>query len=61
MVLGDAFGQPSLTVDTHFARLARRFGWTTQTNAGKIEEDVAALLPQREWTARKLVKTGPFS
>jgi endonuclease III len=51
MVLGDAFGKPSLTVDTHFARLARRFGWTTQTDAGKIEQDVAALLPQREWTA----------
>ena len=51
MVLGDAFGKPSLTVDTHFARLARRFGWTAQTDAAKIEQDVAALLPQREWTA----------
>lgn len=51
MVLGDAFGKPSLTVDTHFARLARRFGWTAQTDVGKIEQDVAALLPPPEWTA----------
>jgi endonuclease III len=51
VVLGDAFGQPGLSVDTHFARLARRFGWTTQQNADKIEQDVAELLPRPEWTA----------
>jgi endonuclease-3 len=51
MVLGDAFGQPAIVVDTHFARLARRFGWTTQTDPDKIEQDVAALLPLEEWTA----------
>jgi len=51
MVLGDAFGKPSLTVDTHFARLARRFGWTAHTVPEKIEQDVGALLPHQEWTA----------
>ena len=51
VVLGDAFGKPSLTVDTHFAQLARRFGWTAQRDPEKIERDVAALLPRREWTA----------
>jgi len=51
VVLGDAFGKPSLTVDTHFARLARRFGWTAQTDPDKIEQDVGALLLRREWTA----------
>jgi len=51
MVLGGAFGKPGIVVDTHFARLARRFGWTAQTDADKIESDVAALLPKREWTA----------
>src|SRR6266851_4417259 len=51
VVLGDAFGKPSLTVDTHFARLARRFGWTAQTDPNKIERDVGALLPRRDWTA----------
>jgi endonuclease III len=50
LVLGDAFGKPSLTVDTHFARLARRFGWTAQTEPDKIERDVGALLPRRDWT-----------
>jgi endonuclease-3 len=38
-------------VDTHFARLARRFGWTTQHDPGKIEKDVASLFPRSEWTA----------
>jgi len=103
MVLGDAFGKPRIVVDTHFARLARRFRWTAQTDPDKIEQEVATLLPRQEWTvashrviwhgrrvcharrpacgacrvarwcpsfgagptdertARKLVKTGPFS
>jgi endonuclease III len=51
MVLGDAFGKPALTVDTHFARLARRFGWTAHADPAKIERDVAVLLPRQEWTA----------
>jgi endonuclease-3 len=51
VVLGGAFGKPGLTVDTHFARLARRFGWTSQKNPDKIEQDVGALLPRQEWTA----------
>jgi endonuclease III len=50
VVLGNAFGVPGLTVDTHFNRLARRFGWTINTEAEKIEADVAALIPKREWT-----------
>jgi endonuclease III len=51
VVLGDAFGKPSITVDTHFGRLARRFGWTEQTDPDKVEQDVAALLPRKEWIA----------
>ena len=50
MVLGNAFGVPGITVDTHFARLAGRFGWTTQTDPVKIESDVGALFPRSEWT-----------
>jgi endonuclease-3 len=103
VVLGNAFGIPGITVDTHFARLARRFGWTTQADPEKIEREVGSLFPKSEWTilshrliwhgrrvchsrrpacgacavarlcpsfgagptdevtARKLVKTGPFS
>jgi endonuclease III len=50
VVLGNAFGIPGITVDTHFARLARRFGWTTSDDPVKIEADVAALIPRRDWT-----------
>jgi endonuclease III len=50
VVLGNAFGIPGLTIDTHFGRLARRFGWTTNTDPVKVEHDVAALFPASEWT-----------
>jgi endonuclease III len=50
VVLGNAFGVPGLTVDTHFGRLARRFRWTTNTDPDKVEQDVAALFPRKEWT-----------
>jgi len=103
VVLGNAFGVPGITVDTHFARLSRRFGWTVSDDPEKIETQVGSLFPKSEWTmlshrliwhgrrvchsrrpacgacgiaalcpsfgigptdeatARKLVKTGPFS
>jgi endonuclease-3 len=51
VVLGNAFGIPGITVDTHFGRLARRFGWTTQTDPVKIEQEVGALIPRADWTA----------
>ncbi|MFE3452066.1 endonuclease III [Nonomuraea sp. NPDC059194] len=50
VVLGNAFGVPGLTVDTHFQRLVRRFGWTDETDPVKIEHVVAELIPKREWT-----------
>jgi endonuclease III len=50
VVLGNAFGVPGLTVDTHFGRLARRFGWTTEGDAVKVEQEVGALFPRSEWT-----------
>jgi endonuclease-3 len=50
VVLGNAFGIPGITVDTHFARLSRRFGWTEQTDPVKIEHEVGALFPKKDWT-----------
>jgi len=50
VVLGNAFGVPGITVDTHFARLATRLGWTKQTDPVKIEAEVGALFPRSEWT-----------
>jgi endonuclease III len=50
VVLGNAFGIPGITVDTHFGRLARRFGWTTSTEPEKVEAEVATLIPRKDWT-----------
>jgi endonuclease-3 len=50
VVLGNAFDVPGITVDTHFGRLARRFGWTTQTDPVKVEAEVGALFPRKDWT-----------
>jgi endonuclease-3 len=50
VVLGNAFGVPGITVDTHFGRLTRRFGWTTETDPVKVEAVVATLIPRKDWT-----------
>lgn len=50
VVLGHAFGVPGITVDTHVGRLARRFGWTEQEDAVKVEHEIGALIAKREWT-----------
>jgi endonuclease III len=50
VVLGNAFGVPGITVDTHFARLSHRFGWTEQSDPVKIEHEVGDLVPKAEWT-----------
>ena len=50
VVLGHAFDIPGITVDTHFGRLSRRFGWTTSKDPVKVEHQVGALIPQKEWT-----------
>lgn len=50
VVLGNAFGIPGITVDTHFGRLARRFGWTRSEDPVQIESDVAELFERRDWT-----------
>ncbi len=50
VILGNAFGVPGITVDTHFQRLVHRFAWTAQTDPVKIEFAVAALIERRDWT-----------
>jgi len=50
VVLGNAFGVPGITVDTHFGRLSRRFGWTTEDDPVKVEHEVGALFPKKDWT-----------
>ncbi|MFF9664088.1 endonuclease III [Streptomyces althioticus] len=50
VVLGNAFGRPGITVDTHFQRLVRRWKWTDETDPDKIEAAVGALFPKSDWT-----------
>ncbi len=50
VVLGNAFGVPGITVDTHFGRLSRRFGWTAEEDPVKVEHAVGALFPRKDWT-----------
>ncbi|MEO5309483.1 endonuclease III [Corynebacterium sp. c3Ub_189] len=50
VVLGNAFGIPGLTVDTHFGRLMQRLGLTGEKTPVKIERDIAQLVPEEEWT-----------
>lgn len=49
VVLGNAYGIPGLTVDTHFGRLARRLGWTDSEDPVKIEAEVGGLIEKKEW------------
>ena len=50
VILGNAFDIPGITVDTHFGRLVRRWGWTTETDPVKVEHAVGELIERREWT-----------
>ncbi|GEA86584.1 endonuclease III [Cellulomonas cellasea] len=50
VVLGNAFGVPGITVDTHVGRLARRLGWTTSEDPVKVEQELGELVEKREWT-----------
>ncbi|ONM47503.1 endonuclease III [Nocardia donostiensis] len=50
VILGNAFGVPGITVDTHFGRLVRRWGWTTEEDPVKVEYAVGELIERKEWT-----------
>jgi endonuclease III len=50
VVLGNAFDVPGITVDTHFGRLVRRFGWSPETDPIKVEYEVGELIPRKDWT-----------
>jgi endonuclease III len=50
VVLGDGFGIPGITVDTHVGRLSRRLGLTKLSDPVKVEFALQKLIPQEEWT-----------
>lgn len=51
VVLGNAFGVPGITVDTHLGRVARRLGLTRQDDPVKVEMDLMEVVPRGQWTA----------
>jgi len=50
VVLGNGFNIPGITVDTHFGRLSRRFGWSDKKDPVKVEFEIGKLIPEKEWT-----------
>jgi endonuclease-3 len=51
VILGNAFGQPSIVVDTHVKRVAKRLGLTRSDNPDVVEQDLQQLVPKSQWTA----------
>jgi len=50
VVLGNAFGiVEGIVVDTHVGRLVRRFGWTTNEDPVKVEQDLMRIIPRKDW------------
>jgi len=50
-VIGNAYGQPAITCDTHVIRLSRRLGLSENTNnPDKLEFDLRDIVPEKEWT-----------
>ena len=50
VILGNAFGVPGITVDTHFQRLVHRWEWTAEKDPVKIEHAIGKLIEKRDWT-----------
>ncbi|KQS99027.1 endonuclease III [Cellulomonas sp. Leaf395] len=50
VVLGNAFGVPGITTDTHVMRLSRRLGYTASEDPLVVEQELGALLPRKDWT-----------
>jgi endonuclease-3 len=50
VILGNSFGVPGITVDTHVGRVSRRLGLTHQVDPVKVEHDLMDLIPRKEWT-----------
>ena len=51
VILGNAFGQPGIVVDTHVKRVAKRLGLTKSDNPDRIEQDLQRLMQKPQWTA----------
>lgn len=50
VVLSNAFGVPSIAVDTHVFRVANRLGLANSHNVLEVEKQLQKELPKKEWT-----------
>lgn len=50
VILGNAFGQPAVVVDTHVKRVAARLGLTRSSDPDRIEQDLQRVIPKPQWT-----------
>jgi len=63
VLLGNAFGQPAIVVDTHVKRVSKRLGLTKSDNPEQIEQDLQELLPPAQWTgvSQRLLLHGRYT
>jgi endonuclease-3 len=50
VILGNAYGQPAVVVDTHVKRVAQRLGLSTSADPDRIEQDLMRGIPRSQWT-----------
>ena len=50
LLLGVAFKQPAIIVDTHVKRVSNRLGLSTSSNPDKIEQELAQIVSKTDWT-----------
>jgi endonuclease-3 len=60
VIIGQIFGMPGITVDTHVKRLTQRLGFTTQVDAEKIEKELMKKWPKNIWSdfSTRLIQHG---
>lgn len=49
VIRGNIYHEPSIVVDTHVKRISRKFGFTTNDDPDKIEQDLMKILPKEQW------------
>jgi endonuclease III len=50
VILGNAFGEQAIAVDTHVFRVSQRLGLARSDDPEKIHDQLADVLPEKEWT-----------
>jgi len=50
ILLGNAFNQQAIAVDTHVKRVTHRLGWAKSEDPDKIEFELMEVIPQNRWT-----------